>query len=137
DLVFRRDADVRELFSAPRTFVNSELAALYAAEAAGASAVAFVPVQPPADGPRAAVLTLGALLAMNAHQTETSPTLRGKYVRERVLCQEVPPPPDDVDTSLDEATGTARTLRERLERHRTDPACAGCHAFIDPPGFLF
>ena len=137
DIVFRRDADVRELFSTRRTFVNEELAALYGVEAPGATDVAFVPVELPEDGPRAGVLTLGAFLAMNAHETETSPTLRGKYVRERVLCQTVPAPPDDVDTSIDTGDGEARTLRERLDRHRSDPVCASCHSFIDPPGFLF
>ena len=125
------------MFSTRRTFVNSELAALYGVEAPGASEVAFVPVELPDEGPRAGLLTLGAFLAMNAHETETSPTLRGKYVRERVLCQMVAPPPDDVDTNIPEETVEAKTLRERLEQHRDDPACAACHAFIDPPGFLF
>ena len=137
DLVFRREADVRELFTTRRTFVNDALAALYEVEAEGASEVLYVPVELPAAGPRAGLLTLGAFLAMNGHATETSPTLRGKYLRERVLCQEVPAPPDDVDLDLRNEMGEARTLRERLERHREDPACASCHAFIDPPGFLF
>ena len=91
----------------------------------------------PADGPRAGILTSSAFLTMNAHATETSPTLRGKYVRERVLCETVPGPPGDVDTNIPEPDGEAHTLRERLEQHRADPICAGCHAFIDPPGFLF
>lgn len=137
DFVHRRDVDVRGVFSTRRTFVNSELAALYGVEAPGATEVAFVPVDLPEDGPRAGLLTLGAFLAMNAHETETSPTLRGKYLRERVLCQTVAPPPDDVDTNIPEETTEAKTLRERLEQHRDDPACAACHAFIDPPGFLF
>jgi hypothetical protein len=136
DFVFRTDGDIRQIFSTRRTFVNTPLAALYQVEAPGASPIAFVPVELPADGPRAGLLTLGAFLAMNAHPTETSPTLRGKYVRERVLCQTVPPPPDNVDTELG-PTMEARTLRERLEQHRHDPGCAGCHSFIDPPGFLF
>ena len=100
DLVFRRDADVRELFSTRETFVNDELATLYGVSAPEADAITFVPVTLPADGPRAGVLTTAAFLAMNAHPTETSPTLRGKYVRERVLCQTVQPPPDDVVTDL-------------------------------------
>lgn len=137
DLVFRRDADVRELFGAPRTFVNAELAALYGIDAPGASDVAFVPYEFDASSPRAGVLTTGAFLAMNAHPTETSPTLRGKFVRERVLCQTVPPPPDNVNLDLSDPSGTPRTLRERLEQHRRNPECAACHADIDPPGMLF
>ena len=137
EAVFRRGGDVRRLFSARRGYVNSDLAALYGVEAPGATATAFVPVEFPAEVPRAGVLTLGAFLTMNAHPTETSPTLRGKYVRERVLCMEVPPPPGDIDLNLERDQTDARTLRERLEEHRENPACAACHAFIDPPGFLF
>lgn len=137
DFVFRRDTDVRGLYGTHTTFVNESLAALYGIEAPGASPVAFVPAQLPEDGPRAGLLTLGAFLTMNAHESETSPTLRGKYLRERVLCQEVQPPPDDVDTDLDASEAEGATIRERLEAHRNDPACSGCHGFIDPPGYLF
>lgn len=134
DLV-SREADVREVFSTRSTFVNAELASLYGVSAPGASATEFVLVELPAE--RAGVLTLGAFLAMNAHQSETSPTLRGKYLRERVLCETVPAPPDDVNLDLSNPGGMPATLRERLEEHRSNPQCAACHAFIDPPGFLF
>jgi len=137
DFVFRRDADIRGIYGARTTFVNEELALLYGVDAPGASPIAFVPAELPEDGPRVGLLTLGAFLTMNAHETETSPTLRGKYVRERVLCQTVQPPPDDIDTDLGEDEADAETLRERLEAHRENPTCAGCHSFIDPPGFLF
>jgi len=137
DFVNTEDADIRGLFSTRKTYVNSELAALYGIDAPGATLDTFVPVELPVDGPRAGILTLGAFLMMNAHATETSPTLRGRYLRERVLCETVPAPPDDVDVNIPEADGEANTLRERLEQHRADPSCAGCHAFIDPPGFLF
>lgn len=137
DLVFRRDADIRSLFWTDRTFVNEPLAAHYGLDAPGATAITYVPVQLPEDGPRLGLLTSGAFLTMNAHPVETSPTLRGKYLRERVLCQPVPAPPDDVDLDLSGAGGEAVTLRERLDQHRDDPACAGCHSFVDPPGYLF
>lgn len=137
ELVFRKGGDVRDLFSQPRGYVNDALAALYGVEAPEATATAFVPVDFPVGVPRAGLLTLGAFLTMNAHRTETSPTLRGKYVRERVLCLDVPPPPDDVDLDLTPRENDPPTLRERLEQHRVNPVCAGCHAYIDPPGFLF
>lgn len=137
DVIFNRDADVREILRTRRTFVNAELAALYEINAEGATAITFVPVELPDDGPRAGLLTLGAFLAMNAHPTETSPTLRGKYVRERLLCDLVPPPPADVATTIPEPGPTPRTLRERLELHRSRPDCAACHDVIDPPGYLF
>jgi Protein of unknown function (DUF1592)/Protein of unknown function (DUF1588)/Protein of unknown function (DUF1595)/Protein of unknown function (DUF1585)/Protein of unknown function (DUF1587) len=137
DMVFREHGDVRSIFSTNRTFVNAELAVLYGVEAPGATPITYVPVTLPADGPRAGLLTLGAFLTMNAKQTQTSPTARGKYVRERVLCQAVPQPPPDVNTEIDPPTGEGETMREKLEEHRSNPACAACHAFIDPPGLLF
>ncbi|MFY0532725.1 DUF1592 domain-containing protein [Nannocystis pusilla] len=138
DLIHRNDGDIRQLFSTRHTFVNAELAALYDVAAEGASPITFVPVELPEDGPRAGILTLGAFLTMNAHETITSPTNRGKYVRERVLCQVIPPPPGDVDTDLgDDENMDAQTVREKLEQHQSDPVCAGCHSIIDPPGFLF
>jgi hypothetical protein len=137
DLVFRQRGDIRSLFSAPRGYVNRALADLYGVEAPGAGAHIFVPVEFGPETPRAGVLTLGAFLPMNAHASETSPTLRGKYVLERVLCRDIPAPPDDVDLDLQRDPGDPPTLRERLEQHRENPRCAGCHAFIDPPGFLF
>lgn len=138
DIVFTEEGDARSLFSTRRTFVNSDLAALYGVEAPGADPTTFVPVELDPSGPRAGLLTLGAFLTMNAHETQTSPTARGKYVRERVLCQTVQPPPPDVDTTLDPPSAEApKTVRERLEEHRKNPACTACHAFIDPPGFLF
>lgn len=137
DLIWRQPADIRGLWSERRAFVNSELAAHYGVTAPGASAVAFVPVELPADGQRVGILGLGAFLTMNAHAVSTSPTLRGKYVLERVLCTTVPPPPPDVATELDDEDEGAVTLRERLEQHREDPACSGCHSLTDPPGYLF
>jgi hypothetical protein len=137
-VVFVEEGDARSIFSTRRTFVNSQLAALYGVEAPGADLTTFVPVELDPNGPRAGLLTFGAFLTMNAHETQTSPTARGKYVRERVLCQTVQPPPADVDTTLDPpSAGQPTTVRERLEEHRKNPACTACHAFIDPPGFLF
>ncbi len=137
DVVFRERGDVRTIFSTRRTFVNDELAALYGVDAPGAGPITFVPVELPGDGARAGILTLGAFLTMNARQIQTSPTLRGRYLRERVLCQQVPDPPPDIDTDLEPPDGEPKTVREQLEEHRENPACAACHAFIDPPGLLF
>ena len=136
DLV-ERGADARSLFSTRRTFVNADLAALYGVDAPGADATTFVEVELDASGPRAGLLTFGAFLTMNAHETRTSPTSRGKYVRERVLCSTVPPPPPDVDTTIEPPGEEPLTLRDQLEEHRKNPTCAACHSFIDPPGFLF
>lgn len=137
DIVLREQGDARSIFSTRRTFVNDELAQLYGVEAPGAGPITFVPVELPEDGPRAGMLTLGAFLTMNAKETQTSPTARGKYVRERVLCLPVPPPPPSVNTDIDPPTGEGETMRQKLEEHRKNPQCAACHAFIDPPGLVF
>lgn len=137
DLVFRRDGDIRRLFDERRAYLNSTLAEHYGVSLEEGSPVVFEPISLGVDTPRVGFLGTAAFLTMNAHPTETSPTLRGKYIRERLLCQVVPPPPDDIDLNLEPETGEASTLRERLELHREDPACMGCHSFIDPPGFLF
>lgn len=136
-VVFGSPGDARSIFSTRQTFVNTDLAALYGVDAPGATATNFVSVELDPEGPRAGLLTLGAFLTMNAHETRTSPTARGKYVRERVLCQPVPPPPQDVDTTLAPQTTEPLTVREQLEEHRKNPSCASCHTFVDPPGFLF
>jgi hypothetical protein len=137
DLIYRRDQDVRQLFSARRAFVNDILAAHYGLDVPGTSPITFVPVDLPPDSERAGLLGLGAFLVMNAHAVDTSPTLRGKYVVERVLCVTVPAPPGDIELDLSGTEEEVTTLRERLEQHRDDPACSGCHTLMDPTGFLF
>lgn len=137
DLVFGEGGDARTLFSTRTTFVNAELAELYGIDAPDATAETFVRAELPADGPRAGLLTLGAFLTMNAHPEDTAPTLRGKYLRERILCELVPPPPQDFDIGITEDGEEPRTMRERMEQHAGNPACAGCHLALDPPGYLF
>jgi len=87
----------------------------------------------PANGARAGLLGHAGLLALNAHATLSSPTLRGRFVRQVLMCQEIPPPPNNVSTMLPEPI-PGGTMRDRLERHRTDPACNGCHVRMDPIG---
>ena len=82
------------------------------------------------------LLTQVSFLALHSHPGTTSPTLRGKAVRENLLCQRVPPPPGDVDFSIvqDTTDPAFRTVRQRLTAHRTNPTCAGCHRVTDPIG---
>lgn len=135
DVVFTRRADVRELWTGDRTYVNAGLAALYGLpppdkpEADGFAAVTL-----PAQSRRGGLLGTAALLALNANATVTSPTHRGKFVRAQLLCQDIPPPPPGVTTSLEPPNGTPTTLRQRLEKHRESPACRGCHERMDPIG---
>jgi hypothetical protein len=135
DLFFARDADALDVLDARTTFINDELAALYGIE--GITGSEFRAVELPATSERLGILGHAAFLAAKAHTTSTSPTLRGKFVRERILCGSMQAPPSNVDTSLPEDPVGSLTVREKLDRHRTDPTCAGCHALMDPIGVSF
>jgi hypothetical protein len=135
DLVSGRDADVRELIDGSSTFVNDELAALYGLPKPGKADP--IKVTLPAASPRAGYLGQGSFLALTSHPVVTSPTRRGKFIREVVMCQTIPPPPPNVNAALPPNTAGARTMRERLELHRADPACNSCHAMTDPVGLAF
>ena len=121
-----------DLFTAPYTFIDGPLWAYYriGAPVVGRS---FVRTERPA-GWGLGLTGQGALLAIAAGNVSTSPTKRGHLVRERLLCQTVPPPPPVV-SELPEPT-PAETTRQRYEQiHLADPACKGCHLLMDPIGF--
>ena len=130
-LLFERAGDFRDTFTSSTTFVNAELAQLYGLPRQ--SGTAFNEVTLPASGLRAGLLTQGSFLATHAHPGRTSPTRRGKFIRESMMCQSIPAPPPNVNTTLPEMS-SARSLREKLTAHRADPACAGCHTLMDPIG---
>jgi Protein of unknown function (DUF1588)/Protein of unknown function (DUF1585) len=74
-------------------------------------------------------------VALHSHPGKSSPTLRGKAVRELLLCQKIPDPPGDVDFSqFNDPNSPSKTARDRLTAHSTVPACAGCHKLMDPIG---
>ncbi len=132
--VFEREGDFRDLFTTRDTYVNEDLARVYGIE--GITGPDWTPITLPDDGKRAGILTTPGFLALNAHKTQTSPTRRGRFIRLNLLCQDIPPPPPGIDTTLPDADPTKpTTLRERLDAHRKDPACAGCHQKMDPIGF--
>lgn len=131
EVVFARDADYGELLTTDITWVDGRLADFYDLEVEGDAPIRKT--LPPWQA-RGGVLGRAAFLATYSHDDTTSPTRRGKFIRTRILCQAVPAPPDDVATDLDGVSGEG-TVRERLEQHSTDPACAGCHRLIDPLGF--
>ncbi|MEZ4233023.1 MAG: DUF1592 domain-containing protein [Polyangiaceae bacterium] len=131
-LVFDEDADYRELFTTRKTFLNRRLAALYSVPAPSIDGFALTEL--PEDGPRRGLLGHASILAMHSHPTNTSATLRGKFVRTVLLCGEIPPPPANVDTSLPEPSANAPTLRDRIQDHLSVPLCASCHRAMDPIG---
>jgi hypothetical protein len=133
DVVFTRDADFGEVLTSRRIFVNGELASLYGLPGP-VDPAAFEPVDLPAGHPRGGLMGAAGVLALYSHNTVTSPTLRGKFVVTNLLCFDVPPPPAGVVAELPEGDGSPETMREKVERHRSDPTCNGCHQFMDPIG---
>lgn len=130
DHLLRQDADYRDLFTTKKTFMSMQLAPVYGVP----TSQGWVPYEFADDSPRMGLLTHVSFLAANSHAVRSSPTIRGRALRERFLCQVVPDPPPDVDFSaLEEAEG-ALTARERLTVHQTNPSCAGCHRVMDPIG---
>jgi hypothetical protein len=121
-----------DLIDCDYVYVNGELARHYEL---GGGGTGFTKVPVP-DGRRGGLVTMAGVLAITSRPARTSPVIRGKWILQELLSYPPPPPPPNVP-ALPEADGKANvgTLRQRLERHRTDPACNGCHQRIDPLGF--
>ncbi|MBP7285466.1 MAG: DUF1592 domain-containing protein [Nannocystaceae bacterium] len=133
EIVWTQDGDVRDLFDTDYTFVNAELAALYQLPNPEQYGEGFTKVTLPPEQLRGGLLGQAGMLSLLGHVTTTSPTYRGKFVRQQLLCQTIPAPPVNVDTQLPEGAEW-RTMREKLEAHMSDPGCAGCHKMMDPIG---
>jgi hypothetical protein len=131
-LVFEEDGDYRDILLSDRTFVNRKLASMY--DVAAPARDGFAELRWGEDEPRQGLLTQASVLSLHAHAVSTSATLRGKFIREKLLCQELPPPPSDLNTALPDVTESAPTLRDRVEQHMSDPSCAVCHEMMDPLG---
>jgi hypothetical protein len=127
------DGTAADLLTAPFTFVNDRLAPIYGVSGATGATLTRVELDPTQ---RAGLLTHAAILAMNAHQDQTDPVVRGKFIRESVLCDSVPPPPVDLIITPPMIT-PGSTTRERFAQHQTEPGCAGCHTLMDPIGLGF
>jgi hypothetical protein len=131
EVILRGDARVETLLTTTFSFANGPLAAFY-----GATAVTgeeFEPSTLPADK-RAGLLTLAAVMAAHADENEPSPILRGKFIREHVMCEKIPPP-DGMIPELD-PPNAAVTKKERFAAHSMG-SCQGCHKLMDPIGFGF
>jgi hypothetical protein len=122
-----------DLFRANFVVANGMLASFYGLTSAGDG---FASIEVDAASGRGGLLSLGAVLAAHAHSMESSPIKRGLFVRDRLLCQNMPPPPADLDTTPPGLDPTL-TTRERFARHTSDSGCASCHQFIDGVGFGF
>jgi hypothetical protein len=136
-VIFSGDHMLGTLLTSPVAFVNAPLARVYGVTAPPGSDTTLQRVDLPANQGRAGILTQAGFLSVQGHPDQTSPVLRGKFVRTMVLCQPTPPPPPDVDISLPEIDQGA-TARERFGAHLTaGSSCSGCHSLMDPIGLAF
>jgi hypothetical protein len=133
--VLREDRSVLDLLTANYTFLNERLAKHYGIPNIQGSY--FRRVTFPADSPRGGLLSQGSILSVTSYATRTSAVLRGKWVLENLLGSPPPPPPANVPALKTEGAvpGKTLTMREAMVQHRASPACAGCHARMDPIGF--
>jgi hypothetical protein len=134
DHLLVQKADYRDLFTTRKTFMTPLLGTIYQVPVdtrEGWEAHEF-----PAGDPRAGILTQISFVSLHSTPGRSSPTIRGKALREVLLCQKVPDPPGNVNFNLVQDTKNPqfRTARARLEAHATQATCKGCHRLIDPIG---
>ncbi|HEY5755824.1 MAG TPA: DUF1592 domain-containing protein [Steroidobacter sp.] len=133
-LLIEEKGDYRDLFTTRSTFLTRALGVVYRVPVATRNG--WEPTEFEAGKHRDGIQSQVAFLAVNSHPGRSSATLRGKALREVFLCQEVPDPPANVNFAVvqDPSNKAMPTARDRLVAHRTEPACAGCHAITDPVG---
>jgi cytochrome c5 len=131
--IIREDHNVVDLLTADYTFVNDRLAQHYGIPNIYGNHFRRVSVKDPA---RRGLLGQGSILTVTSYPNRTSPVLRGKWILENILGTPPPPPPASVPPFPENEEGAKpRPIREILEEHRKNPACAACHAVMDPLGF--
>jgi hypothetical protein len=126
---------LQEFFTADVNFVDDRLAALY--DFSGQSFDPSTAFHDTTDA-RRGFLGLASFLTLTSYSYRTAPTLRGKWVLQNLLCQDIPPPPPNVpkldDSQADSAATQSLNVRDRLAEHRKNPQCASCHVTLDPIG---
>jgi len=130
DVLGKQNGTLSSLLTSSRVFVNGDMAAYYGVTGGNT----FQPLDLPA-GKVSGLLTLPALLTLNAKPDQSWPIYRGRFVREALLCEELPAPPANVPKPPTVQPGVS--TRQRLSQHETDPTCSGCHKLMDPIGFGF
>jgi hypothetical protein len=132
DVVLGQPRDYLSLYDGRKVFVNNALAKIYGLPESPTDT--FRAVELPETEMRRGLIASGLVLAAYSTPVRTSATLRGKFIAETFLCATIPPPPANVDTKLEDPPSGPVTLRQKLEPHRSDPGCSGCHAIMDPIG---
>ncbi len=135
-VILEENGSLETLLTADYSFMNEELAGFYADDVLDSvSGSEFRQVQVDPER-RAGFLTSAGLMATHANVNQSSPVFRGKFVREQLMCNTLPPPPNDlviVPPELD----PNKTTKEQFEEIGANPACAGCHTLMNPIGFIF
>jgi hypothetical protein len=132
-VIFEDGGKLSTLLTAPYTMANNALATFYGLAAPAGDAFAVVQTDPTQ---RKGLLTQGSLLALQSKPQQTSPVHRGKFVRESLLCQFLPPPPANLVITPPELNPSL-TTRQRFGQHSADASCAACHQQMDPLGLGF
>jgi hypothetical protein len=136
DTVFTSGGTLANLLTAPYSFLNRDLAAHYGLAQANTLGADFQRVTLPPGARDGGILAHGSVLVGHAGAAESSPVQRGKLVRTRLLCQDLPPPPANLDTKLRPPLPT-ETTRAHFEDHMSNAVCAACHKLMDPIGLTF
>src|SRR5437660_7466934 len=132
EAILRENRPLSEFLDAKFTFLNAPLAKHYGIE--GVTGPDFHRVELTTDQ-RGGILSQASVLTVSSYPTRTSPVIRGKYVLQNVLGAPPPPPPADVPPLDEEAVGSKGSLRQQLEKHRSNAVCASCHSRMDVLGF--
>jgi hypothetical protein len=132
DELLSRNLSVRNIVHSDFAMLNERLAEHYGIAGVEGEQIRKVSLTP--GSRRGGFITQGAVLKVSANGTSTSPVVRGAYVLDRILGTPPDPPPKNVGAIEPDIRG-ATTIREQLDKHRNQQACAGCHAKLDPPGF--
>lgn len=136
-VMWEGDHTLTSLLTAPIGFVNESLAPIYGVSVPLGGSGALQRVDLPPEQGRAGLLTQAGFLSVQGHPDQTSPVLRGKFVRSMLLCQPPPPPPPDADISPPDV-GAGLTARDRAATHLdAGGGCYNCHQLMDPIGLAF
>ncbi len=130
--LIRKNLPASGLIDSRFTYLNSHLARHYGLPSMEGSGMRLVDL--PQGSVRGGLLTQASVLKVTANGTTTSPVLRGAWIMERILGDPPSPPPPGTP-AVEPDTRGATTIRQQLDKHRSDASCASCHRTIDPPGF--
>jgi len=132
DSILRSDRSVVDLLTADHTFLNERLGGIYGMDNIKGHQFRRVTLE---NNARHGLLGKAAILNLTANPNRTSPVLRGAWILDRLMGTPPAPPPPNVEALAENRGGAPKSVRERIELHRSKPACMGCHAVMDPLGF--